>query len=70
MARKTEEPKARVSDYIRKDGELVKVMEVREEAGEWVYYTSDGGCIGDDEVSDDDVLLESEGFDEFHRSKG
>lgn len=50
--------KAFPGDYIRKDGAVVRIDYSRDELDHVVHYTSDGGCIGDDEVTD--VLLESE----------
>lgn len=47
-----------VGDIIRKDGDLVRVIKL--DAPNGTYFTSDGGCIGFDEVGVDDVFLESE----------
>lgn len=47
-----------IGDVIRKDGDLVRV--IRLDALNGTYYTSDGGCIGFDEVGIGEVLLESE----------
>ena len=49
--------KAQIGDYVRKDGGIVKVIGLDCDSG---YLTEDGGCIADDELSLDDVLLESE----------
>ena len=59
--------KAQVGDYIRHpdDGMLYQVDRIDE--GDEVYYLDDGGVLGDDEIEPDDVLLESEGYDEFNR---
>lgn len=46
----------RVGDYVRKDGHLVRVEELSAET----IYTSDGGCMGADELGEGDLLLESE----------
>lgn len=52
-------------DYVRRtsDGYLHRVENV--EGG--IYYLDDGGCCGDDDVAE--VLLESEGYDEFYRQE-
>jgi hypothetical protein len=53
---------AAVNDFVRKDGALVRVMEV--DISEGCYFTSDGGLIGFDEVGAN-VFLESEVYDEL-----
>lgn len=58
---------AEVGDYVRKDGELVKIESL--DRANQAYYTSDGGCMGFDEVPADGVYLESEVYDELHGSK-
>ncbi len=55
---------AEVNDFVRKDGQLVRVMEIDLPGGG--YRTSDGGIIGFDEVDQDNVFLESEVYDELH----
>lgn len=59
--------KAQVDDYIRHpdDGKLYQVMQVNE--GDECYTLDDGSFVMDDEICNDDVLLESEGYDEFYR---
>jgi hypothetical protein len=54
---------AQTGDYVRKDGELVMVESV--DRPNQTYYTSDGGCMGFDEVSADNVFLESEVYDQL-----
>lgn len=54
---------AGVNDFVRKDGILVRVMEI--DVPEGCYYTSDGGLIGFHEVGADNVFLESEVYDEL-----
>jgi hypothetical protein len=54
---------AEVNDFVRKDGILVRVMEI--DVSEGCYYTSDGGLIGFHEVGEDNVFLESEVYDEM-----
>lgn len=54
---------AQVNDFVRKDGRLVRVLEINE--GDECYFTSDGGLIGFDEVGKDNVFLESEVYDEL-----
>lgn len=56
--------RAKAGDYVRKDGELVMIQ--RLDRSNQTYYTSDGGCMGFDEVREDGVLLESEVYDELH----
>jgi hypothetical protein len=45
-----------VGDYVRKDGDLCRVERVQ--GGE--VFTSDGGVMALSELSDDDIVLESE----------
>ncbi len=52
------ETNAQVGDFIKKDGQVVRIDQI-DLAGE-TFFTSDGGCIGFNEVGRDDVLLESE----------
>jgi hypothetical protein len=54
---------AEVNDFVRKDGHLVRVMEI--DVSEGCYFTSDGGLIGFDEVGENNVFLESEVYDEL-----
>lgn len=54
---------AEVNDFVRKDGELVRIMEI--DGPEGCYRTSDGGLIGFKEVSENNVFLESEVYDEL-----
>ena len=54
---------AEVGDYVRKDGGLVRIERVDKPKKE--YCTSDGGCMGFDEVGHEDVLLESEIYGEL-----
>lgn len=54
---------AEVNDFVRKDGQLVRVMEI--DVPEGCYRTSDGGLIGFHEVDEDNVFLESEVYDEL-----
>lgn len=54
---------AEVNDFVRKDGLLVRIMEV--DVSEQTYYTSDGGLMGFDEVGENNVFLESEVYDEL-----
>lgn len=54
---------AEVNDFVRKDGQLVRVMEI--DIPEGCYRTSDGGLIGFHEVDADNVFLESEVYDEL-----
>lgn len=54
---------AQVNDFVRKDGELVRIWGI-DVAGE-CYRTSDGGLIGFNKVSEDSVFLESEVYDEL-----
>jgi len=54
---------AEVNDFVRKDGQLVRVMAI--DISEGCYFTSDGGLIGFDEVDEDNVFLESEVYDEL-----
>ena len=49
--------KARIGDFIQKDGTAVQVIGIDGEEG---YLTSDGGTIADCEITNEDVLLESE----------
>lgn len=63
MATGHAEVHAEVNDFVRKDGELVRVMEI--DIAEGCYRTSDGGLIGFDEVAEDNVFLESEVYDEL-----
>lgn len=54
---------AEVNDFVRKDGQLVRIMGI--DIPEGCYYTSDGGLIGFDEVDENNVFLESEVYDEL-----
>lgn len=54
---------AEVNDFVRKDGRLVRVMEI--DVSEGCYFTSDGGLIGFDEVGENNVFLESEVYEEL-----
>lgn len=54
---------AEVGDFVRKDGELVRIECVDQR--EMSYGTSDGGCMGFSEVHADGVLLESEAYDDY-----
>lgn len=54
---------AEVNDFVRKDGHLVRVIEV--DVSEGCYRTSDGGLIGFDEVDEDNVFLDSEVYNEL-----
>lgn len=49
-----------VGDYIRKDGELVEVVEVRDDDAGRSVFTSDGGVIAEQDIPLGDVLLPSE----------
>lgn len=49
---------AQTGDYVRKDDELVMIESI--DRRNQTYYTSDGGCMGFDEVTADNVFLESE----------
>lgn len=53
-------------DYVRRtsDGYLYRVEQVGHGG---TYYLDDGGCCGNDDVAE--VLLESEGYDEFYRQE-
>jgi len=55
------QPKARVGDFINTDHGVRRVMDVNVYSPEEVtYFLDDGGCLGDEDFSDEDVLLESE----------
>lgn len=54
---------AEVNDFVRKDGHLVRIMEI--DGPEGCYRTSDGGLIGFNEVDEDNVFLESEVYGEL-----
>lgn len=57
--------KAQTNDYIRHPDD--KMLYRVEGSIGGVYVLDDGRYLGDDELAGEDVLLESEGYDEFYR---
>jgi len=56
--------KAEIGDYIRFDDELSKVTGIYDGEG---YLLENGCSVSDDEISIDDVLLESEAWEVINR---
>lgn len=52
--------KAQIGDYIKFDFDISKVTDIQEVDGEWFYFLDNGRIVGEDEITIDDIMLESE----------